>query len=103
MAADRAEAGLAAQVEFRVDARLVGADPSQLRRRRHHPVESPGRLRLDSHGAPVVDPVWELYRYTLARGGRRPTLIEWDNDVPDWTVLADEAARADAILGAVPA
>lgn len=65
--------------------------------------ETGAPLLIDSHGAPVVDPVWELYRYTLARSGKRPTLIEWDNDVPDWPVLADEAARAGAILGAVPA
>ena len=51
-------------------------------------------LLIDSHGTPVVDPVWELYRYTLAAAGPRPTLIEWDNDVPDWPVLAAEARRA---------
>ncbi|MCB1338036.1 MAG: DUF692 domain-containing protein, partial [Maritimibacter sp.] len=38
-------------------------------------------LLIDSHGAEVVDPVWALYRDTLARTGPMPTLIEWDNDV----------------------
>ncbi|MEL7212901.1 MAG: DUF692 domain-containing protein [Pseudomonadota bacterium] len=55
-------------------------------------------LLIDSHGKPVVDPVWALYDHTIARGGAKPTLIEWDNDVPEWPVLAAEAARADAAL-----
>jgi uncharacterized protein (UPF0276 family) len=46
----------------------------------------------------VVDPVWALYAHTIARAGARPTLIEWDNDVPDWPVLAAEAGRAGAML-----
>ena len=56
------------------------------------------RLLIDSHGAPVVDPVWALYAHVIAQGGARPTLIEWDNDVPDWPVLAAEAGRAAAVL-----
>ncbi len=51
-------------------------------------------LLIDSHGHPVADPVWALYARAIAKGGRKPTLIEWDNDVPDWPVLAAEAARA---------
>ena len=58
-------------------------------------------LLIDSHGKPVVDPVWALYDHTIARGGAKPTLIEWDNDVPDWPVLAAEAARADAALAKI--
>ncbi len=60
-------------------------------------------LLIDSHGAPVVDPVWQLYARTIARGGAKPTLIEWDNDVPDWPVLMAEAARAADVLDAVRA
>ena len=56
------------------------------------------RLLIDSHGAEVVDPVWTLYAQTVALAGARPTLIEWDNEVPDWPVLAAEAARAAAVL-----
>jgi hypothetical protein len=55
-------------------------------------------LLIDAHGTPVADPVWALYARTIARGGPRPTLIEWDNDVPDWPVLAAEAAAAARIL-----
>ena len=32
---------------------------------------------IDSHGRAVVNPVWTLYAHTIARGGPRPTLIEW--------------------------
>jgi uncharacterized protein (UPF0276 family) len=55
-------------------------------------------LLIDSHGRPVVDPVWTLYAHTIARGGPRPTLIEWDTDVPPLPELLAEAARAAAIL-----
>jgi len=55
-------------------------------------------LLIDSHGRPVADPVWALLARAIARGGPRPVLIEWDNDVPDWPVLAAEAARAGAVL-----
>ncbi len=60
-------------------------------------------LLIDAHGSEVVDPVWQLYDHTIRKGGPQPTLIEWDNDVPDWPVLAEEAARAERILGKVPA
>lgn len=59
------------------------------------------RLLIDSHGAEVVDPVWALYAKVIAMGGPRPTLIEWDNDVPDWPVMAAEALRAARVLEAV--
>jgi uncharacterized protein (UPF0276 family) len=55
-------------------------------------------LLIDSHGAPMADPVWALLDYTLARSGPRPLLIEWDNDVPDWPTLAEEAHKAAAAL-----
>jgi hypothetical protein len=60
-------------------------------------------LLIDSHGRAVIDPVWTLYAHTIARGGPRPTLIEWDNDVPPLPELLAEAARASAILTPVEA
>jgi uncharacterized protein (UPF0276 family) len=60
-------------------------------------------LLIDSHGRAVVDPVWALLDHTLARSGPRPLLVEWDNDVPDWPVLRDEAQRAADALEQVPA
>ena len=55
-------------------------------------------LLIDSHSRPVASPVWQLYAQAIALGGAKPTLIEWDNDVPDWAALQAEAALADAIL-----
>ncbi len=60
-------------------------------------------LLIDSHGSEVTDPVWALYDHAIRAGGARPTLIEWDNDVPDWPVLAAEAARAARLLDRVRA
>lgn len=57
-------------------------------------------LLIDSHGKPVADPVWTLFARTLARIGPCPTLIERDNDVPDFATLEAEAAHADALLRA---
>lgn len=59
-----------------------------------------GPLLIDSHGAPVAEPVWALYAEVIAQAGPLPTLVEWDNDLPEWPVLAAEAARAGAILAA---
>lgn len=53
---------------------------------------------VDTHGKPVHTPVWALYRDIIRRIGARPTLIEWDADIPPLDVLLDEAAKANAIL-----
>jgi uncharacterized protein (UPF0276 family) len=55
-------------------------------------------LLIDSHGREVADPVWALYAHTIVQSGPKPTLIEWDTDVPDWSVLVDEAKRAADLL-----
>ena len=59
-------------------------------------------LLIDSHGCEVVDPVWALLDFCLAKSGPKPVLVEWDTDVPDWPVLADEAYRAANALSRVP-
>ena len=60
-------------------------------------------LLIDSHGAPVVDPVWALLDYTLKRTGPKPVLVEWDTDVPDWPILRAEAERAAAAFEGIGA
>jgi hypothetical protein len=65
----------------------------------HHEEALPsGPLLIDAHGTAVADPVWTLYAEVIARAGTLPTLVEWDNDLPDWPVLRAEAARAAEIL-----
>lgn len=56
------------------------------------------RLLIDAHGCRVDNAVWDLYRHALARSGPLPTLIEWDNDVPAWSILFAEARRAEAAI-----
>jgi uncharacterized protein (UPF0276 family) len=55
-------------------------------------------LLIDAHGTPVAVPVWDLYTRVIAHTGPMATLIEWDNDVPAWPVLAREAQTAAGIL-----
>lgn len=60
--------------------------------------DSGAPLLIDAHGSPVADPVWALYESVIARSGPVATLIEWDNDVPAWPLLAAEARAANVIL-----
>jgi uncharacterized protein len=55
-------------------------------------------LLIDDHGSGVDAEVWTLYAWVLERLGPRPTLIEWDNAVPDFARLHAEAARAQRFL-----
>ena len=57
-----------------------------------------GGLLIDSHDGPVADAVWKLFEIVITRCGPIPTLIEWDSNIPEWPVLKDEAAAAQAIL-----
>ena len=56
-----------------------------------------GELLIDTHAAPIAESVWELYAHALRRFGPRPTLIEWDNDLPTLAILTAEARRADEV------
>lgn len=55
-------------------------------------------LRIDDHGSRVAPAVWALYDEALRRFGPRPTLIEWDTDVPALDVLLDEAKTASRAI-----
>ena len=57
-----------------------------------------GSIVIDDHGSRVHDPVWQVYRHAIRRLGPKPTLIEWDTDVPALAVLLDEAALAEAAI-----
>jgi uncharacterized protein (UPF0276 family) len=60
--------------------------------------DASGPCVIDTHGAPVAPEVWALYERAVARFGCVPTLIEWDTDIPEFAVLAREAATAQATL-----
>jgi uncharacterized protein (UPF0276 family) len=55
-------------------------------------------LLIDAHDRSVADDVWRLYERAIRRAGATPTLIEWDNDVPVWPQLYNEAMRAERIM-----
>jgi uncharacterized protein (UPF0276 family) len=55
---------------------------------------------IDDHGSPVSEAVWELFADAIVRFGPRPTLIEWDTNIPTLTVLLDEARKAEQMLAA---
>jgi uncharacterized protein (UPF0276 family) len=57
-----------------------------------------GQVRIDDHGSPVSEAVWALYARVIGRIGARPTLIEWDTDIPAFQVLQREAATAQTVL-----
>jgi uncharacterized protein (UPF0276 family) len=53
-------------------------------------------LLIDTHGAPVIDPVLELLAWTVVRTGPVPVLLERDHDVPGMTELFAELERVEA-------
>lgn len=55
-------------------------------------------LLIDAHDRGVADEVWALFGHTIERTGPVPTLVEWDNNVPEWAVLFGEARSADRLL-----
>ena len=57
-------------------------------------------LKVDTHGAPVIDPVWRLLERAYARFGVRPTLIERDFNFPPIAELVAEVAHARALQSA---
>jgi uncharacterized protein len=54
---------------------------------------------IDTHDAPVIEPVWQLYEQTLALIGARPTMLEWDDQLPEFSVLLAELANARSRCG----
>lgn len=55
-------------------------------------------ILIDDHGSRVSDEVWSLFGAVVERYGPKPTLVEWDTDIPALAVLLEEAGRAGAIL-----
>lgn len=58
-------------------------------------------LLIDTHNQTVYEPVWELFDFALMQHGARPTLVEWDSDFPEFSILLGECAKADERLARV--
>lgn len=57
-----------------------------------------GEILIDTHSARVSEDVWALYNTTIATLGARPTLIEWDSELPALSVLVEEAGIAEHLM-----
>ena len=55
---------------------------------------------LDTHDHPVLDPVWGLYARAIERCGPTATLLEWDDSIPSFDAVHDEALKANRYLHA---
>lgn len=55
-------------------------------------------ILIDSHNQPIIPAVWDLYRKAILHLGRKPTMIEWDSDLPSLETLCMEAYRAETIM-----
>ena len=53
-----------------------------------------GNIIIDTHSDHVIDKVWDLYKYTIASKGKITTMVEWDENVPDFTILEKEINKA---------
>ncbi len=60
-----------------------------------------GRYLLDTHDHPIRSEVWDLYEHAVRRFGAASTLIEWDDQIPDFDVLHAEALHAKKIATTV--
>ncbi|HEY4641141.1 MAG TPA: DUF692 domain-containing protein [Thermoanaerobaculia bacterium] len=55
---------------------------------------------IDTHTGHVIDEVWSLYDYTIRRFGEVSTMVEWDQDIPEFDVVHAEALKASEVLEA---
>lgn len=60
--------------------------------------ETGAPLLIDTHDKEVTDPVWALYESVIARTGPLASLVEWDDNIPAWSILRAEADAAQSIL-----
>lgn len=88
------------QINHGIDARdFIQSLPAERIREVHLAgFEDKGEYLIDAHNNLVANPVWELYDYLVQHHGERPALIEWDNDIPEFKVLMQEALRAERML-----
>lgn len=64
------------------------------------PDDDGGTVLIDTHDRRVADPVWDLFAQAISSAGPRPTLVEWDGNIPEWPVLHGQARRAQSVLDA---
>jgi uncharacterized protein (UPF0276 family) len=85
---------------FDADTYLAAIPPEAIAEIHLAGFDASGPCLIDTHGAPVAPDVWALYGRAIDRYGPRPTLIEWDTDIPPFATLQREAATAQAMIEA---
>jgi uncharacterized protein len=90
----------AANLGFPAEA-YIDALPAERVVQLHVAGHTPGSPVIDTHGTPVAEPVWQLFRRAVARFGPLPAVLERDQDIPPLPALLDETRKADAILSGV--
>jgi uncharacterized protein (UPF0276 family) len=59
---------------------------------------TPGsELLIDTHSERIAAPAWKLYHHAVGSLGHKPTMIEWDSELPPFATLLAEAATADTV------
>lgn len=66
----------------------------------HSSVKHHGMV-IDDHSEMVSQDCWLLFKHANQLFGAKPTLIEWDNNLPDWQVLVKEAEKARVLINEV--
>jgi uncharacterized protein (UPF0276 family) len=61
----------------------------------HH---NKGNHIVDTHDDHVIDEVWELYRYVIGKTGMVATMVEWDDNIPEFSVLEEELGKARKVV-----
>lgn len=60
-----------------------------------------GELLIDTHDGPVHDGAWQLYDRAIQRFGAVPTMIEWDDNIPEFPRVYEELGKAKDIVSRV--
>jgi len=53
---------------------------------------------LDTHDHPVLDPVWRMYAHATRQCGVSATLLEWDDKIPSFDEVHNEALKANEFI-----
>ncbi len=56
------------------------------------------KILIDTHNDYVKKEVWDLYNYAIKKIGNTATLIEWDQDIPEFAAFLSEAKKASKIM-----
>ncbi len=83
--------------EFDAQAYLLGLNPKRVKQLHLAGYQDQQTHLLDTHGAPVSDAVWSLTQRAMTYFGPIPLAIEWDNNIPEFPILFNEAQKAEEL------